>query len=493
MRALKEQQELQCPFQPQINEVSKLIAHPLRDNGNLRTEDALIKYGRQARERLEQKRSEKLFLEIRECRFKPNISKTSKRMFGGYESDGDGSWRAGSADGREKYMSLYEDALRRKERQEKVYSNCMGPEFTFKPDTTKSKYYYQRLETRDPAYQQRAMRTMSEECSRQPSLGRHHYRTASEGRLSEKERLQRSLKKSATLSNELSDPESGFPWFRPRVGRGPRNPNNPRYHMQDRREVARLLYELDRERRAKLESKRRAQAAAQAELHERVHTTEKSRAMVEERKIARFSDLFRLLDSDRDGLISAERIDVSGLEPEALGVLQLVFAELEETGLALNEDEFVDACYRLYEALAPPQRKVLLRGGASRSRERPALAPRTPAIDANSAKIAAATRGPKEDVALVLLRKKQEYDQRARERRQEKENLELLGCTFHPNITQSPPSSSIKVYSRPPPRPTAVHHNYSFAPQQQTFAPPPQGLFDLNQLAFNVARDYITS
>lgn len=210
--------------------------------------------------------------------------------------------------------------------------------------------------------------------------------------------------------------------------------------------------------------------------------------MVEERKIARFSDLFRLLDSDRDGLISAERIDVSGVEPAALGVLQLVFAELEETGLALNEDEFVDACYRLYEALAPPQRKVLLRG--SRSRERPALALRTPAIDANSAKIAAATRGPKEDVALVLLRKKHEYDQRARERRREKENLELLGCTFHPNITQSPPSSAIKVYSRPPPRP----HNYSFAPQQQqTFAPPPQGLFDLNQLAFNVARDYITS
>jgi hypothetical protein len=31
----------------------------------------------------------------------------------------------------------------------------MGPEFTFKPDTTVSKYYYQRLENRDPAYQQR--------------------------------------------------------------------------------------------------------------------------------------------------------------------------------------------------------------------------------------------------------------------------------------------------------------------------------------------------
>ena len=105
---------------------------------------------------------------------------------------------------------------------------------------------------------------MSEECGReQASLGHYggHYRTASEGRLSEKERLQRSLKKSATLSNDLFDPDSGFPWFKPRVGRGPRNPNNPRYHMHDKREVARMLYELDRERRAKMENKRREQEA----------------------------------------------------------------------------------------------------------------------------------------------------------------------------------------------------------------------------------------
>lgn len=30
--------------------------------------------------------------------------------------------------------------------------------------------------------------------------------------------------------------------------------------------------------------------------------------------------------------------------------------------------------------------------------------------------------------------------QRVHERKQEKENLELVGCTFHPNILQSPAS-----------------------------------------------------
>jgi hypothetical protein len=101
----------------------------------------------------------------------------------------------------------------------------------------------------------------------------------------------------------------------------------------------------------------------------------------------------------------------------------MIFAEMEETGLSLNEDEFVDACYRLYDALAPPQRKVLFNPQkSSQSKSKPAHHPRTPIIDANSAKIAAQKRSPHESVADVLLRKKQEYDQRAMERRQEKEN-----------------------------------------------------------------------
>jgi len=54
----------------------------------------------------------------------------------------------------------------------------------------------------------------------------YHMRNLSEG-ISEKERLQRSLKKSSTFSNELCDPDSGIPYFRPRVGRGPRNQQRP--------------------------------------------------------------------------------------------------------------------------------------------------------------------------------------------------------------------------------------------------------------------------
>jgi hypothetical protein len=52
----------------------------------------------------------------------------------------------------DKFTTLYKDALRRRERQDKIYSACIEPECTFIPDTTGSKYYYHRLEARDPAY-----------------------------------------------------------------------------------------------------------------------------------------------------------------------------------------------------------------------------------------------------------------------------------------------------------------------------------------------------
>lgn len=72
VRMEQEQRELRdkCSFQPEINQISRLIAHPLRDHG-MRAEDALIKYGQMARDKIEQKRSEILYREISECRFHP--------------------------------------------------------------------------------------------------------------------------------------------------------------------------------------------------------------------------------------------------------------------------------------------------------------------------------------------------------------------------------------------------------------------------------------
>lgn len=50
----------------------------------------------------------------------------------------------------DKFSSLYEDAKRRKERQDKIYSACVESECTFQPDIQATKYYNNRVENRDP-------------------------------------------------------------------------------------------------------------------------------------------------------------------------------------------------------------------------------------------------------------------------------------------------------------------------------------------------------
>ncbi len=60
-----------------------------------------------------------------------------------------------------------------------------------------------------------------------------------------------------------------------------------------------------------------------------VHTTERSKYIIEELKITHFADIFHRLDSDSDGSISCQHIDLSLIEPEVLGMLEQIFSEME--------------------------------------------------------------------------------------------------------------------------------------------------------------------
>ena len=98
----------------------------------------MIAFQKQTRDKIEVKRSEKLFEEQRECFFHPQISKKSEKIINEKVMGGDASGRSPFIDnqnlmknGIDKFSMLYEDAKRRKERQDKIYSNCMESECTF--------------------------------------------------------------------------------------------------------------------------------------------------------------------------------------------------------------------------------------------------------------------------------------------------------------------------------------------------------------------------
>lgn len=63
---------------------------------------------------------------------------------------------------------------------------------------------------------------------------------------------------------------------------------------------------------------------------------QKSEEILEKMKERRFGDLFRLLDSNADGLISAQRIDISKLHPAVVQILTPLFSEMEEMAQTLD-------------------------------------------------------------------------------------------------------------------------------------------------------------
>ena len=91
-----------------------------------------------------------------------------------------------------------------------------------------------------------------------------------------------------------------------------------------------------------------------------MHTCGSTKKIVEQRKFAAFSQIFDWLDSDKDGHISADKIDISPLSADLLEVLSPLFMEMEELSQALDAEEFIDAAGRLYDSLTLPQKNVLL-------------------------------------------------------------------------------------------------------------------------------------
>ena len=81
---------------------------------------------------------------------------------------------------------------------------------------------------------------------------------------------------------------------------------------------------------------------------------------MEKKKVESFHQIFMWLDSDNDGQISAEKIDISKIPSDLLEVLSPLFCEMDELCQALDAEEFIDAVGRLYETLSVPEKNILM-------------------------------------------------------------------------------------------------------------------------------------
>ena len=78
-----------------------------------------------------------------------------------------------------------------------------------------------------------------------------------------------------------------------------------------------------------------------------VKSNEKSNYLIENIKRKKFIDIFRMFDSDGDGMISSNKIDISSVDTVVLEAFAPLLCEMEELNQSLTLEEFLDAAERL--------------------------------------------------------------------------------------------------------------------------------------------------
>ena len=97
------------------------------------------------------------------------------------------------------------------------------------------------------------------------------------------------------------------------------------------------------------------------------HVNLESVELFEVKKERAFRKIFQKLDKDKDELITKVNIEVKALPPKIQEILAPIVDELKEENETLTENEFVTACYQLYETLTYPEKTEIINYGKNES------------------------------------------------------------------------------------------------------------------------------
>ncbi|KAL4481952.1 hypothetical protein ABPG74_008041 [Tetrahymena malaccensis] len=168
-------------------------------------------------------------------------------------------------------------------------------------------------------------------------------------------------------------------------------------------------------------------------------------ALMEKKKRQRFEEIFILLDSDKDGLISAQNISIQDLPDEILVIIAPLLYELEDMDAELTLLEFIDAFERLFKQLSLIDKNKLLLFDTYQKWQQEKIqfhqkdANFQPQINPQSEIIAQISRPERGSENLYDLYKEKDRicEEKLMQKRREKENEINQLCTFHPNINQA--------------------------------------------------------
>jgi len=297
------------------------------------------------------------------------------------------------------YDSLYEDAIRRRERHLESM-RALPPGVTFQPD-----------------------------------IGMDHHRPCDETKEDFLNRLAYSksyserwisLRRQAQ-ENERNSKDRGQPEFHPQTGRGPLVERN-----KAGLPIGEFLYEHSRGKTTLA-----AQVQSDADQPSTPKMGDASRQLIEETIRRSYRILFDgLTAGDPEGTLNAETISLDGLDADLQDFLRPMVSYLETTGKHLDFVAFSAALDLQRQQAVTPTAHLFTKsvktekGGRNKADAEPAA----PRIDQNSHRLAARHRSRSVPIHEQLHRERDIRDARMEERRLIAEEQELQECTFRPKL-----------------------------------------------------------
>lgn len=280
-------------------------------------------------------------------------------------------------------------------------------------------------------------RSLKEKCTFKPDIGEFNRQLAETGE-SEEEFLNRMTHSNAATEQEIEnmrqeikffqemyDAKSQQELYKPKISHYEGMENHDR-KMQGYKNVFEALHEEARILKEKKQNLKAATKVHKKQISEQYRESTKNpnsdKVLLKARR-QKLKVIFDQLDSDQDGYISTQRIDLSQLSNELLDLLTPVFLQMEENDNKVGQtmlydfDTFFSLCnFNGKNMILRPDRKLL--------KSPPSEPVFTPELTANTRAIMQYTQKEHRKVKL--------WEPKSPPVPANKENEELEGCTFHP-------------------------------------------------------------
>lgn len=310
-KEIEEETSRETPFQPEINRYSSLLS-PRFD---ARVEDLLLSWGNSQDQKLDQVRTQHSIDESKDCTFHPAVNPKSVSL---------ASKKRGASG--QPFDQLYKQATQMRKREDVEYADLRKSEYSFRPESHGKK---------------KAEETQEEFLNRL---------------VNSKKTIEEQLatQRQEQAAQQSVDSSTGQPYFRPHLQshKGNQPPRSQPIHE--------YLYSL---RLAKLaNTEKAAEKLGPRGLQTAPELTSKTQETYQRYVQGRMATLFSLLDSDRDGKITPETLDLSALGEKQATLLAPLTDAIRNSESDWDYDIFYGHLDGLLSSMTVEERHYVLKG-----------------------------------------------------------------------------------------------------------------------------------